>query len=735
MKNNESDLFKRYRVANQMASGIPLMVRDANGTVHITSATDTSYIVYDVRKMNVLFCGPMFNRIHCVHQRKDAVYVGSYRDVYVTTRGDVVRCFTLPTGPAQSNKRVRVSEESMEGVIRQILGFGETILILTQNELFVTEDLSEIYKVEHDGIERLFHPHTYINKVVKVLKGGRMVLFNVSSRREIYVYRAFEAMITAIEQSPVVDVVGIGLENGTVHIFNLRTDKILFSFKVDGRVSELSFGGNYLMAISRKGMFIFDLDGKKKIVAVENSAGGPNGREECPGREVLSGRFLDGKSLVVSTKDSLTVYEIQGYTLELIKKRRTYNDKIIGMEFIDEKNVLLFGPRNVFSMNMYKDEQNFMFKFKGDVEMMDVNKNIVCFGKRRLYALNFSEKNSRFVLDKNINCLAVYKDFCCFGKDTITLMNLKSKLVHSRFDVSEELVDLAMDFTRIVAATASGIHMYTTKGELVSKHEQKGIVSIRLVESFVIICTLTQILFYDDGVSRIFKMGDEITDYSVSSDSKWIAILCKQKVFLYDILTMTLLDMLGLDDEAKFIRFSPNLDFLLVVSRDNDLVLFSNKSNFQSSVKPEEVTLNFSEFEERNDALETVWKRKRVSLHSELLLLRGLKSKPEDTRAEDSSLPEPSLEMLEKLLDEDWIKGLSKEEALRVMDLIIPHISTSMDVVQRILFSLLRYKSHLLEPEDIQIFNERFSREWDDFEENALKAMGYLEIEADGLLQ
>lgn len=740
MKDNESDLFKRYRIANQMAGDYPLLVRGVHDTVHVTSTTRTSYTTYDTRRMNLVFCGPMFSRIHCTYQRDDVVYVGSYRNVYATARGEVVRCFSLPTETGSSNKRIRVSEESMEGVVKQIVGFGEVVLILTQSELFVTEDLNEVYKVEHSDISMVFHPHAYVNKVVKVLSGGGMTLYNVVSRKEIYTYKPFECAVAAIEQSPVVDVVGIGLEDGTIHVFNLRTDKTLFSLKAEGRVVSLSFGGRYLMAVADGGMSIFDLDKKKKVIRMgEQTDGGgdfdENSREGhgYPGR-VLSGRFLDDKSLVVSTKDSLTIYEVRDYTLELIKSRRTYNDEIVGMEFVDEKNVALFGPRSVFNMNMYSDEQNFMFKFKGHIEMMDVNKNIVCFGRRRLHVLNFAEKNSRLILNKTIKCLAVYKDFCCFGGDGVTLINLKSRLVHSKFDVDGELVDLAMDFTRIVAATASGIHVYTSKGKLVSRHEQEGIVSIRLVENFVVACTKTQVLFYDEGVSREFSVGDEITDYCVSADSKWVAVLCKHKVFVYDILTTTLLDMLAMSDDAKFIRFSPNLDFLLAVSGKNDLVLFSNKSNFQSSIKPEEVVLNFSVFAKENKAREAVWRRRRGTLYSELLLLRGLKDKPEQA-SEAAASPEPTLEMLGKLLDEDWIRGLRKEEVLKVIELITPHLSTSADIAQRILFSVLRYKSHLLEAQDIHKFNETFARAWDEFEESALRTIGYLSIEADGLLE
>lgn len=741
MKDNESELFKRYRTVNRITSSLPLMTERVNETVHVISVTPTSYNIYDVRKMNLIFCGPTFSKIHCTYQKKDVVYVGSYRTVYSTVRGEVIKSFLLSKAPAQSNKRVRVSEET-EDIVRQITGFGGLVLILTSTELIVTEDLEENYKIEHeDEIVMLFHPHTYLNKVIEVMRGGRMVLFNISSRKEIYSYKPFCSEITSIEQTAVIDIVGVGLKTGAIHIFNLKTDKILFSFKVEGAVNELSFGESHFVAITSVGTSIFDLNEKKRIIYRENvSCDEQNEVDDfdCATWKdnILSGRFLDDKSLVVSTWNSVSIYEIGNYKLDFVKGRKTYNDEVVGMEFINQKNVVLFGPGHVFGISLYKDEQSFEFKFKGHIEMVDVNENIVCFGKGHLYSMDFSQKNSKFVTKKDASCIAVYKDFCSLGeKKIITLINLRSKLVHSKFKIDEEVVDLAMDFTRIAVATSDGIRLCTFQGVQISKHEQIGIRSVKMMGNFVTILTDTQVLFYDEGVSRVFTVIEGIGDYCVSSDMRWIAILCKRRIHLYDILTTSLLDILSMNEEGKFIRFSPKLDFLLVVFKNDDLVMFSNKSYFSASKKPEEVLGNFSEFRGNNEAREMKWERMRSGLCMELLLLRGLKKEAlETTDDTEEALHKISPKTLDRLLDEDWIRGLGKEQVLKIMGLMLPHMNTSMDMVQRILFNLLKHKSHLLEPTDVYSFHERFDKAWTDFEQNALKTIGYLNMEANGLL-
>jgi U3 small nucleolar RNA-associated protein 21 len=87
------------------------------------------------------------------------------------------------------------------------------------------------------------HPSTYLNKIV--VAGGSageatMVLLNVRSGKVVHNFQCLPAaainasaseMVTTLEQSPAVDTIAVGTDNGNVHLVNLRHDKKLFSLR------------------------------------------------------------------------------------------------------------------------------------------------------------------------------------------------------------------------------------------------------------------------------------------------------------------------------------------------------------------------------------------------------------------------------------------------------------------------------------------------------------------------
>ena len=125
----------------------------------------------------------------------------------------------------------------------------------------------------HVGCARVtcaMHPHTYLNKIVLGFDDGSMQLWNIRTQKLIHQFDTsawtpaaaslFAAhtpqlsqsspsgparrrrRVVCIEQSPAVDVVGVGLDDGSVVVHNLKLDQMLMSFSHhDGPVTALTF--------------------------------------------------------------------------------------------------------------------------------------------------------------------------------------------------------------------------------------------------------------------------------------------------------------------------------------------------------------------------------------------------------------------------------------------------------------------------------------------------------------
>jgi len=88
------------------------------------------------------------------------------------------------------------------------------------------------------------HPATYLNKII--LAGAdqeghpAMCLLNIRSSMVVHYFRclpqAAKGRVLIVEQSPAVDTVAVGTDQGMVHLVNLRHDKLLFSLRHRSRV-------------------------------------------------------------------------------------------------------------------------------------------------------------------------------------------------------------------------------------------------------------------------------------------------------------------------------------------------------------------------------------------------------------------------------------------------------------------------------------------------------------------
>lgn len=75
----------------------------------------------------------------------------------------------------------------------------------------------------------LSHPNTYLNKILVGSSSGKLQLWNIRTGSLIMNFKGYSSGITTIEQTPSVDVMAIGLADGTVDIMNLKYDEVVIN--------------------------------------------------------------------------------------------------------------------------------------------------------------------------------------------------------------------------------------------------------------------------------------------------------------------------------------------------------------------------------------------------------------------------------------------------------------------------------------------------------------------------
>ncbi|XP_039856483.1 WD repeat-containing protein 36-like isoform X1 [Simochromis diagramma] len=88
----------------------------------------------------------------------------------------------------------------------------------------------------------MMHPSTYLNKVLLGSSQGALQLWNIKTSKLLFTFAGWSAGVTVLQQSPAVDVVGVGTATGRIIIHNIRLDETLMSFTQDwGPITSLSF--------------------------------------------------------------------------------------------------------------------------------------------------------------------------------------------------------------------------------------------------------------------------------------------------------------------------------------------------------------------------------------------------------------------------------------------------------------------------------------------------------------
>jgi U3 small nucleolar RNA-associated protein 21 len=214
-----------------------------------------------------------------------------------------------------------------------------------------------LIKKQPINAEFIYHPSTYLNKLVfkSNEKGNnfKLFLYNFNTEKIIFTFdlRALSENtieitdeITCVEQSPVVDILAVGFESGTIILINLKTNTFLMKFKSHSKVNALSFSNCAdmdisLLVSSGKGEIAFwDLN-KKVLHYVLRQ---PHGNYH-----VENIQFLPGENTLLSSSGyhnslKMWVFDKDSVVPRLLKEREGHSEYPHHLRFYGDDDNKLF---------------------------------------------------------------------------------------------------------------------------------------------------------------------------------------------------------------------------------------------------------------------------------------------------------------------------------------------------------------------------------------------------------
>ena len=504
----------------------------------------------------------------------------------------------------------------------------------------------------NNAILEVFHPETYLNKIIIGFKNGEIIIFNIKSKNVVHKFVEYAGeTLTSLSGSPDPDIIALGFLNGRVTFFELRKGHNLFSLKVDGAVSSIAFRTDELAHLavgSSKGdVQIFDLDSQKleQIIPMHS---------KC----VASLFFVPQQPLLISSSgdNSIVAYLFESSEYRCLRQRSGHYKPPTSIKFYGETSRFLVSAgydRSVRFSSIFKDNQNFEFsqgsvkkiasKLKTSEEYVKLSEatGIDIFETKTLKWDNMltSHRGESFAktwrfdrktigqhsLESSDRSIISHISISSCGNfailstvsGTIDVYNLQSgikrKTIKAFADVGIVASFTDSTNTQIISVSVNGtIQTFDfSKGCLLNALELDCFASNVCInkdtELIAIACSDNSIRVVDFSAMRLVRLFTGhtagIKDLIFSSDSKWLVSCSQDKsIRTWDMASGNLADLLEVKNVPTALALSRNLEFLASCHEDEiSISIWSNRSLYTGDCNIIESAINWSQISTIND--------------------------------------------------------------------------------------------------------------------------------------
>ncbi|KAJ1667854.1 rRNA-processing protein utp21 [Coemansia sp. RSA 1813] len=619
-----SRLFEPYRALGYTTNGIPHSLQYRGQSIYVTTGIGRTYHVYDAEKINLLFVGPRFEA--------DVVSVLSIgENTFVSSGGQVSVC--------RRGKRTHDLESANRGEITNLTQFGDQILAISEDNTIVIWDwkkgeiFTEIeFESESFQVTSLVHPSTYVNKIVVGSAQGAMQVWNIQTRRCLYEFKSFGAGISCMVQSPVIDVIAIGLLDGRILLHNVKQDRPVMQLAQEGRVTAISFRTDeipMMASSSAEGdVALWDLNNKRLMHVLQGAHDG-----HIPAVDFLVGQPV---LLTSSADNSIKEWIFDGHdgVPRLLRHRSGHfaAPHMIKYHDAEGKHILSAGrDRELRFFSVFRDEQNVemsqgslsreartkrirvsdlrfpqITQFDSNPAMSkDWDDVISCHqGSSDAHTWSVDRKAlGKYTLqssdDSNVRAVAISAcgnyGFLGLATGTIEMINMQSGLSRRTFtghlkaitgiqtdSCNKTVYSASLDGTLRIWDFATGkeehcVELPSTPSRMVL-HREGGLLAC--------VCDDACVRVVDAESHRVVRKfsghRNRITDLAFSNDGRWIVTSSLDSTIrTWDLPTGHMVDWFRVESVPVSLAFSPTGDFLATAHMDSvGIFLWANRSQF-----------------------------------------------------------------------------------------------------------------------------------------------------------
>lgn len=243
-KSKRLRLIEPFRTLGLVIDFNPLCYFKRNTERFVLASNFHSFLLYNLDRLRLeRISPPLPLKITAFAAFKNKVFTAVGSKIYLWDKIHIIKSYA------------DTLEEDTNIIYKKLIIFDKLLTAITESGELLIFDIytSKLVKKLKLKADVLIHPATYLNKILFTklkerheedlnLSTSKLYLYNINTEKQIFEFDlGIKSDIKVIEQSPVIDVVGIGLASGDIVIFNLKTLKKILAFKSDFPVESLSF--------------------------------------------------------------------------------------------------------------------------------------------------------------------------------------------------------------------------------------------------------------------------------------------------------------------------------------------------------------------------------------------------------------------------------------------------------------------------------------------------------------